>query len=114
MWNVQISNVTEIDLECTTFCNLKCPECNRTTDKELISPILNTTHITLEDCNDFEITVKRGEYDLLNMSQELQFNYELLGSAERGVDYVDPIPPVITIPSNQESVKGPPLMSIEI
>lgn len=50
MWNVQIGDVTEIDLECTTFCNLACPECNRTTDKELISSILNTTHITLENC----------------------------------------------------------------
>ena len=53
MWNVQINNVTEIDLECTTFCNLKCPECNRTTDKELIDSILNTTHITLEDCKNW-------------------------------------------------------------
>lgn len=53
MWNVQIDKVTEIDLECTTFCNLKCPECNRTTDKELIDSILNTTHITLEDCKNW-------------------------------------------------------------
>ena len=50
MWNVQVNNVTEIDLECTTFCNLKCPECNRTTDKNNLSSILNTTHITLENC----------------------------------------------------------------
>ena len=50
MWNVQIGDVTEIDLECTTYCNLACPECNRTTDKELISSILNTSHITLENC----------------------------------------------------------------
>jgi molybdenum cofactor biosynthesis enzyme MoaA len=50
MWNVQIGDVTEIDLECTTFCNLKCPECNRTTDKDVISSILNTSHITLENC----------------------------------------------------------------
>jgi MoaA/NifB/PqqE/SkfB family radical SAM enzyme len=50
MWNVQIGDVTEIDLECTTFCNLACPECNRTTDKDLISSILNTSHITLENC----------------------------------------------------------------
>jgi hypothetical protein len=49
MWNVQVSDVTDIDLECTTYCNLACPECNRTTDKE-ISSILNTTHITLENC----------------------------------------------------------------
>ena len=50
MWNVQVNNVTEIDLECTTFCNLKCPECNRTLDKDYVSSILNTTHITLENC----------------------------------------------------------------
>ena len=50
MWNVQIGDVTEIDLECTTFCNLACPECNRTTDTDVISSILNTTHITLENC----------------------------------------------------------------
>lgn len=50
MWNVQVNNVTEIDLECTTFCNLACPECNRTVDKDNISPILNTSHITLENC----------------------------------------------------------------
>ena len=50
MWNVQVSDVTEIDLECTTYCNLACPECNRTTDADDISSILNTTHITLENC----------------------------------------------------------------
>ena len=50
MWNVQVGDVTEIDLECTTYCNLACPECNRTTDVELLSSILNTTHITLENC----------------------------------------------------------------
>lgn len=50
MWNVQINNVTDIDLECTTFCNLKCPECNRTIDEDNLSSILNTTHITLENC----------------------------------------------------------------
>jgi hypothetical protein len=32
MWNVQVSDVTDIDLECTTYCNLACPECNRTMD----------------------------------------------------------------------------------
>ena len=50
MWNVQVGDVTEIDLECTTYCNLACPECNRTTDVDLLSSILNTTHITLENC----------------------------------------------------------------
>ena len=50
MWNVQIGDVTEIDLECTTYCNLACPECNRTTDKDIISSILNTSHVTLENC----------------------------------------------------------------
>jgi len=50
MWNVQVGDVTEIDLECTTYCNLACPECNRTTDKDIISSILNTSHITLENC----------------------------------------------------------------
>ena len=50
MWNVQVGDVTEIDLECTTFCNLACPECNRTLDEDNLSSILNTTHITLENC----------------------------------------------------------------
>jgi molybdenum cofactor biosynthesis enzyme MoaA len=53
MWNAQIGDITDLDLECTTFCNLACPECNRTTDEEIISSILNTTHITLENCRDW-------------------------------------------------------------
>ena len=53
MWNAQIGDITDLDLECTTFCNLACPECNRTTDEEVISSILNTTHITLENCRDW-------------------------------------------------------------
>ncbi len=53
MWNIQINDVTAIDLECTTFCNLKCPECNRVTDADMLAPILNTSHITLNNCQNW-------------------------------------------------------------
>lgn len=58
----------------------------------------------LEDCNDFEVTIKRGTYDMQQLNQELQYSYQLGGSADRGVDYSETIPAVITIPQNQTSV----------
>jgi MoaA/NifB/PqqE/SkfB family radical SAM enzyme len=50
MWSIQIDNVDSIDLESTTFCNLHCPECLREVDKKWVGAILNTTHITGEQC----------------------------------------------------------------
>lgn len=50
MWSIQIENVEAIDIECTTFCNLRCPECLREIDKEWVGSILNSTHVTREDC----------------------------------------------------------------
>ena len=50
MYSVQIKNVEAIDIESTTFCNLHCPECLREIDKEWVGSILNSTHVTRENC----------------------------------------------------------------
>ena len=53
MWSVQIKDVEAIDIESTTFCNLHCPECLRETSKEWLGFILNSTHITSENCEEW-------------------------------------------------------------
>jgi len=53
MWNIQIEDVQAIDLESTTFCNLHCPECHRETDKVWMEGILNTTHMTKNNIEDW-------------------------------------------------------------
>jgi MoaA/NifB/PqqE/SkfB family radical SAM enzyme len=53
MWSVQIEDVEAIDIECTTFCNLRCPECLREIDKDWVGSVLNSTHITRENCEEW-------------------------------------------------------------
>lgn len=53
MYSVQIKDVQAIDIECTTFCNLHCPECLREIDKEWVGSILNSTHLTRENCEEW-------------------------------------------------------------
>ena len=53
MWSVNISDVEAIDIESTTFCNLRCPECNRETSKDWMGNVLNTTHLTPAQCKEW-------------------------------------------------------------
>ena len=48
MWQTKINELTHIDLESTTFCNLKCPECVR--ENKWVKGYLNTTHMTRGEC----------------------------------------------------------------
>ena len=67
MWSVQIKDVEAIDIESTTFCNLHCPECLRETSKEWLGSILNSTHVTRENCEEWF-----NPDDLINFN-ELRF-----------------------------------------
>lgn len=58
----------------------------------------------LEGCNDFEVIIKRGDYDLTKMNEIIYYDYELLGSATSGVDYDVVIPLTVEIPANSSSV----------
>ena len=53
MWSINIADVEAIDIESTTFCNLRCPECNRETSKEWLGNVLNTTHLTPTQCKEW-------------------------------------------------------------
>ncbi len=59
----------------------------------------------LEGCNNFDVIVSRGEYDMDRLDVDVNYTFELLGSATVGVDYVMLNQPSdITIPAGEESV----------
>ena len=60
----------------------------------------------LEGCNDFEIKVSRGAYDLTRLDKEITYTYQLAGTATKGDDYVMVNEPVeIKIPIGEKFVK---------
>lgn len=59
----------------------------------------------LEECNDFDIIVTRGDMELEDLEKSVAYTYELLGSATDGDDYemIDQ-PKFITIPAGEVAV----------
>ncbi len=47
MWS--IDTIEWIDIELTSFCNIKCPGCLRQEMKDKVEPLLNKSYIELED-----------------------------------------------------------------
>lgn len=62
----------------------------------------------IEDCNDFDLILTRGEYDLNNLNSAINYTYELLGTAIEKQDYeMISKPNQLKIPAGKSSIHYP-------